>query len=134
KVRTGGLTAEVFPASLGLLRFLAACAEADVPFKATAGLHHPVRGRYPLTYAPGSERGMMYGYLNVLLSAALLRTGAGPQDALMALEETDPAALRLDGDDLSWRGRNFGAEELWELRKRGMVSFGSCSFVEPVDE
>ena len=43
-----------------------------VPFKATAGLHHPLRGSYPLTYAPVSARAPMYGFLNLFLAAAFV--------------------------------------------------------------
>src|SRR4029453_16093606 len=75
KVRTGGLTEGAFPASHALARFIQSCADAGVPFKATAGLHHPLRGDYRLTYEPGSPHGMMFGFLNVFLAAAFARTG-----------------------------------------------------------
>ncbi len=46
-------------ASSRLARFIARCAELGVPFKATAGLHHPLRCMRPLTYdarlAPGQR-------------------------------------------------------------------------------
>ena len=43
KVRTGGLTAESTPSSEALADFLCAAASRRVAFKATAGLHHPIR-------------------------------------------------------------------------------------------
>ena len=43
KVRTGGLTPDAFPAAGDLARWISRCAAARVPFKATAGLHHPLR-------------------------------------------------------------------------------------------
>ena len=73
KVRTGGVTEGAFPASHALARFIQSCADAGVPFKATAGLHHPLRGEYRLTYEPGSPHGMMFGFLNVFLAAAFAR-------------------------------------------------------------
>ena len=54
KVRTGGLTPEAFPAPADLARFLYRCAKARVPFKATAGLHHPIRSMQRCTYEPDS--------------------------------------------------------------------------------
>ena len=39
------------------------------------GLHHPVRGEYPLTYAPDAPRGVMHGFLNVFLAAAFVWHG-----------------------------------------------------------
>lgn len=134
KVRTGGLAAEQFPSPTALARFLARCVEAEVRFKATAGLHHPLRASYPLTYEPGSARGVMHGYVNVVLATALLRAGWGEEEARAALEETDPAAFRVDAGALAWRDRSVSAGALERARRHGMTGFGSCSFREPVDE
>jgi len=54
KIRTGGETADKFPAAARLVEFVRRCALADVPFKATAGLHHPIRSVHRLTYQPDS--------------------------------------------------------------------------------
>lgn len=72
KIRTGGITATAFPSLSQLAQFMAACAHAHVPFKATAGLHHPLPGRYCLTYEPDSPTATMHGFLNVAIGAALL--------------------------------------------------------------
>lgn len=133
KVRTGGTSADAFPASDHLVRFLAACTALDVPFKATAGLHHPVRGEYALTYAPDSGRSTMYGFLNVLLAAAFLRAGAADAVAQEVLEERRAAAFEFDDAGVSWRGRRLALEELAAART-ATRSFGSCSFREPIDD
>ncbi len=57
KLRTGGVVEEAFPAVEQIAGFIARCAELGVPFKATAGLHHPLRCIRPLTYEPNSPRG-----------------------------------------------------------------------------
>jgi hypothetical protein len=75
KVRTGGVTADAFPSSFNLARFIKICAEEDVPFKATAGLHHPLRSINKMTYAPDSASTMMHGFLNVFLAAAFAQNG-----------------------------------------------------------
>ena len=134
KVRTGGVTADAFPAPADLARFLAACAAAGVPCKATAGLHHPLRAEYRLTYEPGSAHGTMYGFLNVFLALAFLREGMSREDAVRLLEERDPAAIRFAGDGVEWRGRRLGADALARARGSGIVSFGSCSFTEPISD
>src|SRR5712692_2981712 len=49
KLRTGGVKPEMIPAVGDVAAFIAACAERRLAFKATAGLHHPVRALHPLT-------------------------------------------------------------------------------------
>ncbi|MFI5245257.1 MAG: hypothetical protein ACHQQR_08535, partial [Gemmatimonadales bacterium] len=86
KARTGGVTRDAFPAPDQLARFLIECVGQGVAFKATAGLHHAMRGDYPLTYAPSSERGMMFGFLNVLLAVLLAIDGLDATDVRALLE------------------------------------------------
>jgi hypothetical protein len=133
KIRTGGVTADAFPDAEIILDFMTACIDAGVPFKATAGLHHPLRGEYRLTYEPGSAKAMMYGYLNVFLAAALLRVGAPRDIARAALLETDPTTLDFGDDAITWRDRKLTARQLHSAREFA-ISFGSCSFREPIDE
>jgi hypothetical protein len=131
KVRTGGIKADMIPDAANLLRFLAACVAGGVRFKATAGLHHPVRAEYPLTYDPGSPSGTMYGFLNVLLAAAALKAGSGEGTARAILEETDVAAFAFGDEGARWRERSFTVDQLDAARTTGFLSFGSCSFREP---
>jgi hypothetical protein len=134
KLRTGGVTPGAFPAPESVLRFMRTCARAGVPMKATAGLHHPVRGEYALTYAPDSVRGTMFGYLNVLLAAALVMMGRDDSTVLAVLREESPEAFRADGASLAWRNEHIGPELLETLRATFITGFGSCSFREPLDE
>lgn len=134
KVRTGGVTRDAFPAGKDLARFLRACVSESVPFKATAGLHHPIRAEYSLTYQPGSERGMMYGYLNVFLAAAFLKAGMSLDDAADLLEEQSPGAFRFDDNGVAWRSYRISTAELKAVREKTALSFGSCSFREPMDD
>ncbi|HEX6533765.1 MAG TPA: hypothetical protein VF041_04165 [Gemmatimonadaceae bacterium] len=132
KVRTGGVTPGAFPAPAALARFLAACAAERVPFKATAGLHHPLRAVYPLTYAPDAPTGTMFGYLNVFLAAAWLREGMPVADAERLLDERSPEAVRFDDDGVAWREHRLSAERLEAARREHAIGFGSCSFTEPL--
>ena len=134
KVRTGGVAADAFPAPSDLARFIHLCTGLGVPFKATAGLHHPVRGEYALTYEADSPRATMYGFLNVFLAAAFAQQGLGLDDVRAALEERDPGAFAFDDTGVTWRGRRAGTDDLTELRSRGAAAFGSCSFGEPIDD
>jgi hypothetical protein len=106
KIRTGGLTPDAFPTSGHVARFIARCIGHGVAFKATAGLHHPWRADYPLSYAPDAPTGSMFGFLNVLIATALLHTsGRGEPDAVRALDERDPAAASFDSTGIHWRGK-----------------------------
>lgn len=134
KMRTGGVTADAIPDAEAVARFLAECTAAGVPFKATAGLHHPRRGAYRLTYEINAATAPMHGYLNVFVAAALLRAGASREDAVRVLLETDPEALRVEETAVIWRGRRVDGAALAALRREGMTAFGSCSFREPLDK
>jgi hypothetical protein len=134
KVRTGGVTPEAFPSAEAVIRFIGACQREAVPFKATAGLHHPIRGEYRLTYEAGGPSAMMYGFMNVFLAAVLLYAGESEATAAAALEESDPLAFRFSEDAIQWRDKSIGAELILAARSEFAISFGSCSFREPVEE
>ena len=133
KIRTGGVTAGAFPPPAEVARFLVACARHGVAFKATAGLHHPLRGEYPLTYASDAARGTMFGYLNVFVAALFVRHGISEVDAASLLEERDVSAIRVDATGIHWRGHTLDAGAVTEARAQFALSFGSCSFREPLD-
>lgn len=134
KVRTGGVTPEAFPPADEVVDFIIACRKEIVPFKATAGLHHPIRATYRLTYEPDSPKGTMYGFLNVFMAATLVHAGETEETALAVLEEENPAAFSFTDDAIAWRGRLVNAGQIQVARAGFAISFGSCSFREPVDE
>jgi hypothetical protein len=135
KVRTGGLSGEAVPLPEHLARFLAECATLRLPWKATAGLHHPVRSEQPFTYAADSPRGTLHGFLNVFVAAILLRVGRiDLRGAMALLLERDPAAFAFTGDELRVGGQVLGARELAAARRDFACSFGSCSFADPVSD
>lgn len=134
KARTGGITAEAIPSPEELIGFLARVAARKLAFKATAGLHHPLRGDYRLSYAEGAPSATLYGYLNLLLAAAILWKGGGTDRAMEALLEAAPEALRFDAVSLVWRNLRLDPAALAGMRRDFFHSFGSCSFREPLDE
>jgi hypothetical protein len=105
-----------------------------VPFKATAGLHHPLRAEYRLTYEPESPIGPMFGFLNLFLATAYLAGGMDGETAARLLEERDAEAIRWDDAGVEWRGRRLDLAALAGAREAGIVSFGSCSFTEPIGD
>jgi hypothetical protein len=134
KVRTGGLTPEAIPPTEDLANFLATAANRRLPFKATAGLHHPVRSMRALTYAPDSPRAMMHGFLNVFTAAAFAWHGAERETVQDVLEETEATAFAFGAKALEWRGRQLSTGQIADARQNFAHSFGSCSFEEPIGD
>ncbi len=135
KIRTGGVRAEMIPSSAVVARFIRAAVEAEVPFKATAGLHHPLRGEYPLTYETESSVGTMFGFLNVFLAAAFARQADLDEANIRELlEERSFDAFVLASDQIHWRGHGLDSEALARARELLATSYGSCSFQEPIDD
>lgn len=134
KVRTGGVTAEAFPSGAELAEFLARCAECDLPFKATAGLHHPIRSIHPLTYEPESASALMHGFLNLFLAATFAQNGMSVRLIEQLIEERSPAAFSFESGAVIWRGHQVVRAHLRNTRSLFALSFGSCSFDEPVED
>jgi hypothetical protein len=133
KIRTGGETADKFPAPESVVEFLHLSSTSKVPFKATAGLHHPLRSRHRLTYQPDSPTGIMHGFLNVFLAAAFLRAGMDPQLATDLMIEESPSAFHFGSEAVIWRQHRLNSDDISAVRNFA-ISFGSCSFTEPIDD
>jgi hypothetical protein len=134
KIRTGGETADKFPARESVIEFIRLCAAARVPFKATAGLHHPLRSEHRFTYQPESASGIMHGFVNVFLAAAFLRAGMNANLAVQLLEEQSAHVFHFDLDGAGWREHRLSRDEIAAARRGFSISFGSCSFTEPIDD
>ena len=133
KIRTGGVTPEAFPKVSDIIRFVRACLAANVPFKATAGLHHPMRCFRPLTYAADSPNGTMHGFLNLFMMTGFAREGFRANLLEEIMEEEFAEVFRFEAQSAVWRNEfNLSIAQLERLRVFGIQSFGSCSFDEPV--
>ena len=134
KLRAGGVARTAFPSVDELTDALCGCAEAGVTFKATAGLHHALRGSYPVTAEPLAETATMHGFLNVLFAAALAHRRASRSTIVSALAETDWNAFSFTLDQVAWRGHPVDRDELARFRRCFFRAFGSCSFDDPIRE
>ncbi len=144
KLRTGGIVEEAFPAVKHIAGFIAQCAELSLPFKATAGLHHPLHCVRPFTYEPNSREGMMHGFLNLFTTAAIawgaVCSGQTvPFEVLAAcLADGERANWHFSEDALTWSGdeepMQIDLEGLRSTRSKFALSFGSCSFEEPLQD
>jgi hypothetical protein len=135
KIRTGGISADVIPSVAEVARFISSCANYRVGFKATAGLHHPMRAEYRLTYQDDSPKSLMHGFLNVFVAAVIaFEHSASPDTLISILSNQSPADFVFENKKLTWENFEVSAERVLELRNSGIISFGSCSFVEPTME
>lgn len=135
KIRTGGLSAKSFPDVERLCQFIFASAEAQVPFKATAGLHHALAGNYSVSYEKQSFSAHMQGFLNLSILAALVYgQKLTRKGALTILQESAIANFKFQEENITWQNQHLNLTELQKSRKCFFRSFGSCSFQEPVDE
>jgi hypothetical protein len=134
KLRTGGVTEAAIPPPQAVAQFLTGCAQQHIPFKATAGLHHPIRSAHALTYQVGSAEATMHGFLNVFLAATLAFSGSTEDLIIDTLTEEDPGAFQLDDDVLLWHEHRVTLEQIERARNEFAISFGSCSFTEPIDD
>jgi hypothetical protein len=127
KIRCGGVNAEAFPSVDDVAAFIGAACNAGVPFKATAGLHHPVRRLDALS---GST---MHGFLNILAASALAPK-VSPDTLREIVAEEDASAFAFAGDAFSWRDERMTLAQIDQMRRAAFVAYGSCSFTEPVED
>jgi hypothetical protein len=132
KIRTGGVTADTIPSAREIGRFLARAAELIVPFKATAGLHHPVCGTYPLTYDEASAKARMFGFLNVFAAAVFAQSHMHERLLAELVEEERPEAIQFSEEKVVWRGHAATTTQIARARASLGLAFGSCSFEEPI--
>ena len=116
KFRTGGVRPELYPDEEELAASVLGAVRMQVPFKATAGLHHAIRNTDPET---GFEQ---HGFLNLLTAT---------DDALRGAEESELVALLAERDAgtvADWLG------ELDPAVREAFRSFGTCSIADPATE
>lgn len=129
KIRTGGMTPDLFPPPDALALFLRTCALAQTPFKATAGLHHPIR------HLNRGQGVTMHGFVNVAVAAAMALTMRADEKTLVeVLDERETRAFEFSDDAIVWRGQRVSLEQIERTRETFFLSIGSCSVDEPLDD
>lgn len=134
KVRTGGLAPDAFPAPASLVAFIESARDVGVPFKATAGLHHAMRGAYFLSDEIGAPSATMHGFVNLMLATAAVGERLPTTTAAALLTRTDHSALVFDDERVRWGDVELSIDAIGRMREAQCVSFGACSFREPADE
>ena len=129
KIRTGGLTADLFPTVEEVGEFIWTCKQAGVPFKATAGLHHPVRA------FNDNVDCTMHGFLNVFCAGAvchLFDVERGDIERILATESASD--FQFTGGGLRVFDWELNGEDIARVRREFALSYGSCSIDEPIED
>ncbi|MEX0928852.1 MAG: hypothetical protein WDZ53_05555 [Balneolales bacterium] len=129
KLRSGGTKAEMFPSVEEVAQVIKLCCSVNIPFKATAGLHHPVR------YFDETYQVWAHGFFNVFLAGILTCSHRLPDIIILSiLEDDDPDSFFFNEDYIGWRDIRISISQLQTIRRENVISLGSCSFDEPRED
>jgi hypothetical protein len=127
KLRCGGATVDQFPTPREVAEFLVAVTNHRLPFKATAGLHQPIRH---FDADLGIER---HGFVNVLMAGAIAESGSDIDTVEAVIADSDPDSFSISTAFATWRGHEVPGSALRRVRRSGFVAYGSCDFDEPIE-
>jgi hypothetical protein len=129
KLRCGGLETAAIPSDDDVAFSLMRCRDHQVPFKATAGLHQALR------HFDVQLKSQVHGFLNVFGAGVLAhaRRLTEPQVRLLVADEV-PKDFAFDEKGFHWRDLHTTSAEIALARKNLVLSFGSCSFEDPLED
>jgi len=129
KFRTGGVEQYSFPTSEQIAFCIRECVDREITMKCTAGLHHPFRH-----YDKNIDT-MMHGFINVFGAGIIaLRHNISNLGLKNILSDEDSKNFIFTDDYFSWKDWKISIEDIEFARKELMISFGSCSFDDPVND
>ncbi|EQB94157.1 hypothetical protein GA8_18675 [Geobacillus sp. A8] len=129
KLRTGGVSADMFPSVQQIADFIIGCRDRKIPLKFTAGLHHPIR------MYRDEVKTKMHGFLNVFFAGILAHSCNLDRETIIStLSDEQPLNFFFDDNGLGWKEYRVTKDKVKELRKTFLRSYGSCSFDEPRNE
>ena len=129
KLRCGGASRDLFPTPARVASFIHWCHRLGVPFKATAGLHHPFR------HVDSTTGFVQHGFVNLVGAAVLASAHDLDADVLEDIvADQNSASFSLTPDGFSWRELRANEGEIREARSELFTAYGSCSFAEPAED
>ncbi|NOS86629.1 MAG: hypothetical protein HOP31_15950 [Ignavibacteria bacterium] len=129
KLRTGGTEASAFPEPEVIAFAIMTCCEFDVPMKCTAGLHHPIR------HYNEEVKSNMHGFMNVFAAGILAYTSNLDESEIIdVLTDQDPYEFMFTESGFTWDENEITNSEIKTAREKFMLSYGSCSFDEPIED
>jgi hypothetical protein len=127
KIRCGGATPDAYPTVAEVSDAITVCAHLRVPYKATAGLHHPVRHELPESAIT------RHGFVNIF-AAGMLASKAGAVKLKSLLDERNLGSFDFTDEYLAWNGFEVPVEAVIGARRLFAISYGSCDIDEPVED
>lgn len=129
KLRTGGVTANAFPDSEVIAFAIKECLDRAVPMKCTAGLHHPYR------HLDKEIGAMMHGFINVFGAGIIaMRHNVSHFELIEILNDENSDNFIFTDEYFSRDKYKISIEDIELARNQLMISFGSCSFDDPVSD
>ena len=145
KLRCGGIVKEAFPTVEQIAAMIQPCALIGIPMKCTAGLHHPIR------HFAEEYDAYMHGFINTFGAGVFTSNFPNPENSqekfrmftLLSHLIGDQAADNFDFGDggMIWKVGDdrdsifeFDNASIKNCRGKNMISYGSCSFQEPIDD
>lgn len=129
KIRTGGVTPQQIPSSKEIINAILLFAEHKLPLKATAGLHVPVPNDNPHVGA------RLHGFLNIFSCLLLCydEQKLNSQELEKIITTYSYPDFKFSETGLHVGDRFISNENMLKLRKHYIKSFGTCSFIEPIE-
>jgi hypothetical protein len=126
KLRAGGRRAEDFLSTQEVAAAIRETNSRVLRWKATAGLHHPLRGQSE------ESGGRAHGFLNLLV-AVVMTDAAGVSDERVReiLDDEEPTHFVFDDRGCYWKDWDASLDQIRAVRRKHFASIGSCSFDEP---
>jgi hypothetical protein len=126
KMRCGGAGPAGIPSSAEIAAVICESRDHGVVWKATAGLHHPVRRMEP------AGRPSTHGFLNLLVATVLADVHRLDERRTQAIiDSVNVDQFGFSGDTLNWDDLSVTSAQIVVARERSLRSFGSCSVDEP---
>lgn len=124
KLRCTGPEPGMVPSVEQVTEFIVAATAQGIPFKATAGLHHPVRQLAADTWS--------HGFVNLVMASCAAATGEPDHTVEAIVAETDPDAFSLRPAFATWKDVSIPGSAMRRARTGGFVAYGSYDLDEPV--
>jgi len=129
KLRTGGVTPELFPTSEQVAFAIKVCNDNKLQFKATAGLHHPMR------HYNDSVSTKMHGFINVFGAGILTYANTlSLKEITEIVSDENAESFKFTEEEFWWNDVSANADMVSKARNEFVLSFGSCSFDEPRED